>query len=151
MAVTTVSRQDVLASINITPLVDVMLVLLVIFMITAPALTRTVEFDLPQPVPNPAPPPPRIDLRIDASGGVYWNGAAQPISALQALLEVNASASPARASPCLRSTPVATPTTRSPPACWPRRATRRWTGSASSSATDGANVVTDQAASTRAR
>ena len=56
MAVSTVSRQDVLASINITPLVDVMLVLLVIFMITAPALTRTIELDLPQPAPNQDPP-----------------------------------------------------------------------------------------------
>ena len=96
MAVSTVSRQDVLASINITPLVDVMLVLLVIFMITAPALTRTIELDLPQPVPNPDPPPPRIDLRVDASGDVYWNGAAQPMSALQGLLEVERQRQPAR-------------------------------------------------------
>ena len=88
MAVSTVSRQDVLASINITPLVDVMLVLLVIFMITAPALTRTIELDLPQPGPNQAPPAQRIDLRIDASGSLYWNGAAQPMSALQGLLDV---------------------------------------------------------------
>ena len=89
MAVSTVSsREDVLASINITPLIDVMLVLLVIFMISAPALTRTIELDLPQPVPNQPPPVQRIDLRIDASGSLYWNGAAQPMSALQGLLEV---------------------------------------------------------------
>ena len=94
MAVSTVSRQDVLASINITPLVDVMLVLLVIFMITAPALTRTIELDLPQPGPNQAPPAQRIDLRIDASGQVYWNEAAQPISALESLMEVEVQRDP---------------------------------------------------------
>ena len=101
MAVSTVSRQEVLASINITPLVDVMLVLLVIFMITAPALTRTIELDLPQPVPNPDPPPRQIDLRIDASGGVYWNGAAQPMSALQGLLEVERQRQPGTRQPLL--------------------------------------------------
>jgi biopolymer transport protein ExbD len=84
----TVSRQDVLASINITPLVDVLLVLLVIFMITAPAVTRTIGLDLPQPTPGPVPPPAAIELRIDASGAVHWSGAEQPSSALQGLLEV---------------------------------------------------------------
>jgi biopolymer transport protein ExbD len=88
MAVSTVSRQDVLASINITPLVDVLLVLLVIFMITAPAVTRTIGLDLPQPTPRPSPPPEAIELRIDASGAVRWDGAEQPLSALQGLLEV---------------------------------------------------------------
>ena len=101
MAVTTLPRQDVLASINITPLVDVMLVLLVIFMITAPALTRTIELDLPRPAPNPDPPAARIDLRIDASGGVYWNGAEQPLSALQALFEVERQRHPASRQPLL--------------------------------------------------
>jgi len=88
MAVSTVSRQDVMASINITPLVDVLLVLLVIFMITAPAVTRTIGLDLPQPTPRPSPPPVAIELRIDASGTVRWNGSEQPSSALQGLLEV---------------------------------------------------------------
>ena len=101
MAVSTVSRQDVLASINITPLVDVMLVLLVIFMISAPALTRTIELDLPQPAPNQDPPAQRIDLRIDASGGLYWNGAAQPMSALQGLLEVERQRQPDARQPLL--------------------------------------------------
>lgn len=88
MAVSTVSRQDVLAGINITPLVDVLLVLLVIFMITAPAATRTIGLDLPQPTPRSSPPPEAIELRIDASGAVRWDGAEQPLSALQDLLEV---------------------------------------------------------------
>ena len=101
MAVPMVSRQDVLASINITPLVDVLLVLLVIFMITAPALTRTIELDLPQAVPNPDPPARRIDLRIDAAGGVYWNGAEQPLSALQGLLEVERQRQPESRQPLL--------------------------------------------------
>jgi biopolymer transport protein ExbD len=96
-----VSRQDVLASINITPLVDVLLVLLVIFMITAPALTRTIEVDLPRPVPNPDPPAGRIDLRIDAGGSVYWNGAEQPLAALQGLLEVERQRQPENRQPLL--------------------------------------------------
>ena len=62
-----------IAEMNITPLVDVMLVLLVIFMVTAPTLSKPITFALPQPLPDrarPLPPEP-IDLRIAASGEVY--------------------------------------------------------------------------------
>jgi len=75
---------------NITPLVDVMLVLLVIFMVTAPVLSKPINFDLPQPFPpdidRPKPPEP-ISLRIAASGEVFWNGSATPLSALPALMQ----------------------------------------------------------------
>ena len=97
MAVPTVSRQEVLASINITPLVDVMLVLLIIFLVTAPTPSYPIEIDLPQrstaPPPDREPPPP-IKLRIDASGQVYWNEAAQPVSALESLMEVEVQRDP---------------------------------------------------------
>jgi biopolymer transport protein ExbD len=60
--------------INTTPLVDVMLVLLVIFIITAPLLTHAVRIDLPQATSQPLPEKPEVvDLAVDAQGKVYWN------------------------------------------------------------------------------
>lgn len=73
----TSGAQAPMAEINTTPLVDVMLVLLIIFIVTAPIMTYPINVDLPQRVINPPPqlkdPPPPIDLRIDAAGQVYWN------------------------------------------------------------------------------
>lgn len=67
------ATKDV-AEINMIPLIDVMLVLLVIFIITAPLLTHAVKVDLPQAVsmPNPAKPE-TVHLSITANGEVYWN------------------------------------------------------------------------------
>jgi len=60
--------------INTTPLVDVMLVLLVIFIITAPLLTHAVKIDLPQATSQPLPEKPEvISVAIDAAGRMYWN------------------------------------------------------------------------------
>ena len=65
------SRGSALAEINITPLVDVMLVLLVIFMVTAPMLTRSINLSLPQPTPDTAITKP-LQLRLDvAADGTY--------------------------------------------------------------------------------
>ena len=62
--------------INTTPLVDVMLVLLVIFIITAPLLTHAVKIDLPQATSQPLPEEPKvISLAIDSTGKTYWNDA----------------------------------------------------------------------------
>ncbi len=88
MAYSAISQDRALADINITPLVDVMLVLLVIFMIAAPTLSHRIELNLPQPGPHPAPPTEPIRLRIDAAGQAYWNEAAQPVSALQGLMSI---------------------------------------------------------------
>ena len=88
MAFASEQRNAQFATINITPLVDVMLVLLVIFMIAAPLLTRTIELKLPGAVPQArVQPAPSIALRIDAGGTVYWNGTATPLSALQPMLQ----------------------------------------------------------------
>jgi biopolymer transport protein ExbD len=80
-----------MADINVTPLVDVMLVLLIIFIVTAPIMTYPIEVALPQRVINPPPqlrePPPPIDLRIDASGQVYWNNGPVSVTALQNMME----------------------------------------------------------------
>ena len=82
-----------MSEINVTPLVDVMLVLLIIFMITAPLMTHSIKVDLP--VANPhakdeAPKVPPIDLAIKQDGSLFFND--QPITAaeLRAQFAVNA-------------------------------------------------------------
>ncbi len=80
-----------MADINVTPLVDVMLVLLIIFIVTAPVMTYPIDVDLPQRVINPPPqlrePPPPIELKIDASGQVTWNNNPVQVGAVQAMME----------------------------------------------------------------
>jgi biopolymer transport protein ExbD len=67
-------RQQPTAEINMIPLIDVMLVLLVIFIVTAPLLTHAVRVDLPQASSAPTPADPQaIDLSIDAQGQTFWN------------------------------------------------------------------------------
>ena len=64
-----------MAEINMIPLIDVMLVLLVIFIITAPLLTHAVKVDLPKVSSNPnITKPNNVQLAIDAEARVYWNG-----------------------------------------------------------------------------
>lgn len=63
-----------MSEINTTPLVDVMLVLLVIFIITAPLLTHAVKIDLPKASSQLLPDKPEvITVSIDAAGKMYWN------------------------------------------------------------------------------
>ena len=65
-----------MAEINTTPMVDVMLVLLVIFIITAPLLTHAVKIDLPQASSQSNPEKPdTITLLINAEGKLFWNDA----------------------------------------------------------------------------
>jgi len=64
-----------MAEINMVPLIDVMLVLLVIFIITAPLLTHAVKIDLPKASSNVNPTKPdHIQLAIKVGGEVFWNG-----------------------------------------------------------------------------
>ncbi|HEV7660211.1 MAG TPA: biopolymer transporter ExbD [Allosphingosinicella sp.] len=84
-----------IVAINTTPLVDVMLVLLIMFIIVIPAATHKVPLDLPQPGPVTAPPPPSHRLDIAADGALVWDGAALPAAALPARLAALA-ADPAR-------------------------------------------------------
>ncbi|MPW15898.1 biopolymer transporter ExbD [Paraburkholderia sp. CNPSo 3157] len=63
-----------MADINMTPLIDVMLVLLVIFIITAPLFTHAIRLDLPRVASAEARETPQtITLSIDAAGKIYWN------------------------------------------------------------------------------
>jgi biopolymer transport protein ExbD len=67
--------QQPVAEINMIPLIDVMLVLLVIFIVTAPLLTHAVKIDLPRASSElNTPKRENIHLSIDAAGSVYWNG-----------------------------------------------------------------------------
>jgi biopolymer transport protein ExbD len=64
-----------MAEINMIPLIDVMLVLLVIFIITAPLLTHSVKIDLPKAASHPnLTKPDNIQLAVQADGSLYWNG-----------------------------------------------------------------------------
>ncbi len=86
-----------MADMNVTPLVDVMLVLLIIFMVTAPMTTYPIDVNLPQQTTTPPPlttPPPPIELRIDASGQVFWNNTPQPLTAIQNMMEVEVNRDP---------------------------------------------------------
>ena len=63
------------SEINMVPLIDVLLVLLVIFIVTAPLLTHSVQLELPQATSQVNPPVPvKIEFAIDAEGQRYWNG-----------------------------------------------------------------------------
>ncbi len=92
MAFSTGGGSGPMADINVTPLVDVMLVLLIIFMITVPMLSHKIEINLPQPAPPPPvpppPPPEPLTLSVRATGQYFL--ADEPISeeALQAQLRV---------------------------------------------------------------
>lgn len=67
-------QQAPMSDINVTPMVDVMLVLLVIFIITAPLFTHAIKLDLPSAQASTAPQKPEtISLSIDGDGKVYWN------------------------------------------------------------------------------
>jgi len=68
-------HQAPLAEMNVVPLVDVMLVLLVIFIVTAPLLTHSVKIDLPRAASNAnATKPAHIEFAIRASGEMFWAG-----------------------------------------------------------------------------
>jgi biopolymer transport protein ExbD len=78
--------EKAISEINVTPLVDVMLVLLIIFLITIPVITQSVKVDLPKAANIPtATKPENINIAVDAEGNIYWNTAMVPNQ--EALLE----------------------------------------------------------------
>ena len=67
-------EEEVMSNINTTPLVDVMLVLLIIFLITIPVITQTVKMDLPKAVNQASIDKPEdITIAVDKQGQIYWN------------------------------------------------------------------------------
>lgn len=70
-------KEDLLASINTTPLVDVMLVLLIIFLITVPVVIHSVPVRLPKESSRPTQTAPQnITISVDRDGRVFWNAGA---------------------------------------------------------------------------
>lgn len=79
--------DEVMSEINVTPLVDVMLVLLVIFILTVPVLTHTVTLNLPQATNQPNRiEPDTITIAITKDGTVLWDGEPLTEAALDARL-----------------------------------------------------------------
>jgi biopolymer transport protein ExbD len=82
---------------NVTPLIDVMLVLLIMFIITIPIQTHAVKLDLPVNQPNQPPPP--VDpvknvLSINAQDQVLWNGSAVSMDQLRSYLDTTQQMNP---------------------------------------------------------
>ena len=80
------------ADMNVVPLIDILLVLLIIFMVTAPTPASLINVTLPQrnlnpPPPPPVEPPPPVSLRITAAGEVLMNNTPAPMATLQAQFE----------------------------------------------------------------
>lgn len=82
--------DGVLSEINITPLVDVMLVLLVAFIVTAPLLTNAVKVNLPKTAAT-APPPQKkaLTVSIDEAGGVFVDKQRLPLETVEAELKAH--------------------------------------------------------------
>jgi biopolymer transport protein ExbD len=80
------SSERAIAQINITPLVDVMLVLLVIFMLSAPVLTQSLALNLPASAQIRVEPPPRTLLRITHAGEFVLDGQTHSAATLPAAL-----------------------------------------------------------------
>ena len=87
-------RNDPICAINVTPLVDVMLVLLIAFMIAAPLATSRIGIDLPQHTENDPKPSPPIRLTIEADGALRWDGSPLTRELLALQLQLEASKQP---------------------------------------------------------
>ncbi|ALS60589.1 MULTISPECIES: ExbD/TolR family protein [Pandoraea] len=87
--------DGMMSEINMTPLVDVMLVLLIIFIVTLPVLNHAVKLDLPQASSQPEDTKPaKIDLSIQADGTVFWDKQPVDEATLHARLQQAADAQP---------------------------------------------------------
>lgn len=96
MAAATAEGEPMM-DINTTPLIDVMLVLLIMFIITIPIQTHAVKLDLPVDTGDNTPPP--IDpvknkITIDPAGTVFWNGAPVNLTVLRQYLDLTQSMNP---------------------------------------------------------
>ena len=88
-------EDEVMSEINMTPLVDVMLVLLIIFIITIPVINHSVKIDLPRATSQPDDlKPENIHLDIDAQGQIFWNSEAIDASQLSLRIATAAQKTP---------------------------------------------------------
>ena len=88
--------DEPMMDINTTPLIDVMLVLLIMFIITLPVMTHAVKLDMPQSKNQPPPDVviEPIQLEVDWDGTVIWNGTPVQLSALEGYFRVEAANNP---------------------------------------------------------
>ncbi|MBV9932400.1 MAG: biopolymer transporter ExbD [Alphaproteobacteria bacterium] len=98
MAMSMASAEgEPMMDINTTPLIDVMLVLLIMFIITIPIQTHAVKLDLPQDQPNQTPPPVdpvKNKVVITPDGQVLWNGAPVDLVTLRQYLDLTQQMNP---------------------------------------------------------
>lgn len=88
-------QDEVVSEINMTPLVDVMLVLLIIFIITMPVLTHSVDLDLPRAQTEATTMKAEtVTLSVTAAGTVHWNGEEVNPASLEARLRSAATQHP---------------------------------------------------------
>ena len=88
-------EDEPMMDINMTPLIDVMLVLLIMFIITIPVMTHAVKLDMPRASNAPSMTQPVvINLEIDFDGTVLWNGTPVEIEALEGYFRREASIDP---------------------------------------------------------
>lgn len=83
-----------MSEINVTPLVDVMLVLLIIFMVTAPLLQQGIDVNLPQAKGRDLPPEERVNIVVKKNGSVYLNETALAMEELKARLRAISKTNP---------------------------------------------------------
>jgi biopolymer transport protein ExbD len=87
--------DEVMNEINMTPLIDVMLVLLIIFIITVPVMKHAVNIQLPQATNQPLDAKPEtVRLTVDASGAYFWNDQRVSDEQLEPMLEAAAARQP---------------------------------------------------------
>ncbi len=96
MSVGSGTEDGAMCDINTTPLIDVMLVLLIMFIITIPVMTHAVKLDMPRPTDAPPPPvrPEVIDIEIDFDGTVLWNGTPVTLDALEGYFRTESAKDP---------------------------------------------------------
>ena len=115
------SSGKAMCEVNMTPLIDVMLVLIVTLIMTLPIQTHAVKLDMPPPTDQPPPPvlPEVINLDVDFDDTVYWDGNKVDLGPARGLLPLSrARRIRSRRSTCaLTSARIMTPR----PRCWPRR------------------------------
>lgn len=88
-------QQSMLSDINVTPMVDVMLVLLVIFILTAPMFTNAVKLDLPRAQASTVQQrPDSVTISIDGAGKLFWGEDAVDVAGLESRMAQAAKVSP---------------------------------------------------------
>jgi biopolymer transport protein ExbD len=88
-------EDEPMMEMNMTPLIDVLLVLLILFIITIPVMTHAVKLDMPRPTQNAQQSDPVvIELEIDFDGTILWNGSAVPFDSLDSYFRREAANDP---------------------------------------------------------